>query len=107
MHGLTDIREEQDYNYLEKEDYIPEEIEVTVTITIDKTFTIPTDSLEVEDYGENKVIFTEKSLEDAVRTYIVTPDQAYQYVPNRTSKEKAIQEDLEDWNVAEFVVIQE
>lgn len=114
MNGLTECREEQDYNYLEREDgYIPEEIEVTVSMTLSKTITIPTNDLEVEEFhrgnsgSEDTTIFTQKSLEDSVRTYTVTPDQAYQYVPSRSKKEKAIQEDLEDWNIDEFVVIQE
>jgi hypothetical protein len=114
MNGLTDCREEQDYNYLERDDrYIPEEIEVTISITMNKTFTIPTEDLEVFDYVKGykdfapKIIFTEGSMEDYVKNNLALPDQAFQYVPDRTNIEKEIKENLKDWNVDEFVVTQE
>ena len=66
--------------------------EVTVSITLSKTFTI-----ETEDY---------ESLQWAVEDQVILPNNAHYYIQDKPVTKQALR-DLKDWHVDDFVVIKE
>lgn len=66
--------------------------EVTVSITLSKTFTI-----EVKD---------NESLQWAVENQIILPNNAHYYIQDKPVTKQALK-DLKDWIVDDFVVIKE
>jgi hypothetical protein len=66
--------------------------EVTVSITLSKTFTI-----ETEDY---------ESLQWAVENQVILPNNAHHYIQDKPVTKQALR-DLKDWHVDDFVVIKE
>lgn len=66
--------------------------EVTVSITLSKTFTI-----KVEDH---------KSLQWAVKNQVILPSNAHHYIQDKPVTRQALR-DLKDWHVDDFVVIKE
>lgn len=93
-----------------KVDNEEEEVEVTVSITLSKTFKISTDnySKELEEDEDGRHVYTEyNNLEEDVKSQVVLPNESYKYIPGNTSKGKQAIEDLKDWIVDDFEVIEE
>jgi hypothetical protein len=66
--------------------------EVTVSITLSKTFTIETENYE--------------SLQWAVEDQVILPNNAHYYIQDKPVTKQALR-DLKDWHVDDFVVIKE
>lgn len=66
--------------------------EVTVSITLSKTFTI-----KVEDY---------ESLQWAVEDQVILPNNAHHYIQDKPVTRQALK-DLKDWHVDDFAVVLE
>lgn len=66
--------------------------EVTVSITLSKTFTI-----KAEDH---------ESLQWAVKNQVILPNNAHYYIQDKPVTKQALR-DLQDWHVDDFVVILE
>ena len=66
--------------------------EVTVSITLSKTFTI-----KVEDH---------ESLQRAVENQVILPNNAYYYIQDKPVTKQALK-DLKDWHVDDFAVVLE
>jgi hypothetical protein len=66
--------------------------EVTVSITLSKTFTI-----KVEDY---------ESLQWAVENQVILPNNAHYYIQDKPITRQALK-DLKDWHVDDFAVVLE
>jgi hypothetical protein len=85
---------------------LPEkEIEVTVSITMSKTFTIKVNDYVIEKYADedgcsNYYDYSKCNLEKAVREQIYLPDEAYRFY----DKNQIIKQDLSGWNTDDFVV---
>lgn len=88
----------------------PEEIEVTVSITLSKTISIKVDDYNVISEGVDEdnipfkdIDFKDCDLEEAVRKQVRLPHKAYKYVLKGTP----VYNDLEGWVVDDFVVVHE
>lgn len=66
--------------------------EVTVSITLSKTFTIETKDNE--------------SLQETVEKQVILPNNAHYYIQDKPVTKQALK-DLKDWHVDDFVVIKE
>lgn len=93
----------------EGEDTSPIEIDVTVSITMSKTFTITVDDysvdIEVDEdgYVSRDIDFSNCNLTKAVNSQICLPDKAYKYL----LKDTPIYKELEGWTVDDLEVIPE
>lgn len=81
------------------------EIEVTVSITMSKTFTIEVNDYTVERYIDEDGYsdyydYSECNLEKAVREQIYLPDEAYRLYDDN----QVIKKDLSGWIVDDFIV---
>lgn len=91
-----------------QEDSKPQEVEVTVSITLSKTIKVKVDDYtaeeEIDEDGEHytNYNFSECDLETAVKEQVVLPQEAFRFI-----KDPKIIEDLKDWEVDEIEVIKE
>lgn len=98
---------EEDDN-LEIEVTAPKTTKVTVSLTISKTFKVPTKGCYVEYIdADGRCIINEDTLQDLVREHFVLPNEAYKYIKAKTKKEESIVEDLQEWNEDDLVITQE
>lgn len=88
------------------------EIEVLVSITLSKTFKVKVSDYTITDSGKDEdgnyfedIDYSECDLKSAVESQIVLPHEAYKYVTS--SGNKSVKEELKDWNVDDFEVIEE
>lgn len=89
----------------EPEDLPEKEIEVTVSITMSKTFTIKVNDYTIEKYVDEDGCsdyydYSECNLERAVREQVYLPDEAYRFY----DKNQMIKQDLSGWSTDDFVV---
>jgi hypothetical protein len=98
-------------NYIEEniDSKMPKNIDITISLTLNKTFTIPTKDLEVDyfDASESQFIFTENSLQEIVKDLIVLPHEMWEYAKDKTLTDKRIKEEAKDWNVDDLTIIRE
>ena len=88
------------------------EIEVLVSVTLSKTFKVRVSDYTIADSGEDEdgfyfedIDYSECDLKRAVEGQIVLPQEAYKYITS--SGNKSVKEELKDWDVDDFEVIQE
>ena len=88
------------------------EVEVLVSITLSKTFKVKVSDYTITDSGKDEdgdyfedIDFSECDLKRAVESQIVLPHEAYKYITS--SGNKSVKEELKDWDVDDFEVIQE
>lgn len=87
----------------------PREIDVTVSITMSKTFTITVDDysrdMEVDEEGylNEDIDYSNCNLIKAVNSQICLPDKAYKYL----LKDTPIYKELKGWTVDDLEVIPE
>lgn len=88
------------------------EVEVLVSITLSKTFKVKVSDYTITDSGKDEdgdyfedIDYSECDLKSAVESQIVLPHEAYKYITS--SGNKSVKEELKDWDVDDFEVIQE
>lgn len=88
------------------------EIEVLVSVTLSKTFKVKVSDYTITDSGKDEdgnyfedIDYSECDLKGAVESQIVLPHGAYKYITS--SGNKSVKEELKDWNVDDFEVIEE
>lgn len=77
-----------------------EEIEVTVSLSLSKSFKIPVNDYTVLEDGTKD--YSTCNLKKAVVEHVILPHNAYSFLFMKKPSE-----DLRDWNVDEFEVIKE
>lgn len=93
----------------EDSDTPPREIDVTVSISMSKTFTITVDDYsvdtEVDEDGhvDRNIDYSDCNLIEAVNSQICLPDKAYKYL----LKDTPIYKELKGWTVDDLEVIRE
>lgn len=91
-----------------KEELEPEEIEVTVSITLSKTFKIKVDDYNIEECNKEKYYdYSNCNLREAVKNQIILPCKSYKYINGNTNVGKQAIKDLKGWDVDDFEVINE
>lgn len=87
------------------------EVEVLVSITLSKTvkvkvsdYTIEGDKDEDNNYFES-IDYSDCDFKSAVESQIVLPHEAYKYITS--SGNKSVKEELQGWDIDEFIVIDE
>lgn len=88
------------------------EVEVLVSITLSKTFKVKVSDYTITDSGKDEdgnyfedIDYSECDLKSAVESQIVLPHEAYKYITS--SGNKSVKEELKDWNVDNFEVVEE
>lgn len=96
----------------------PKEVEVTVSITLSKTFKIEMSNYytetEIDEDNNSNTYYTysDTDLKQAVRDQITLPDEAFEklhhavYLSEDCNAQHSI-EDLKDWNTDDFEVVLE
>lgn len=109
----SDYRSDAPWNEVE---YGTREIDVTVSITLSKTFTIGVDDYKVISMGldedgnpDEDIDYSDCNVESEVVNQHWMPDQILNEIAkgNLNVETKAIKEDCKGWNIDEFEVIQE
>lgn len=90
----------------------PKQLNVTISMTISKSFTIDvndykTDIIGIDEdtFPVKKADFSSCDLKKAVKEQIILPNEAYKCMEVWDSKSADVYEDLSRWSVDDFIVI--
>lgn len=90
------------------------EIEVTVSVTLSKTVKIKVSDYQITDSGKDEdgeyfedIDYSDCDLKRAVEEQIILPQDAYKYVNPYTFRKHEIIDNLSNWNVDDFEVMEE